>query len=450
MTVVQTLPRYEIDIYNSAAGNPAYFNISEGPILLFDASNPPPNGAYTFEFMLQLNKFNTVLFTSGGGGNSEIKMSISSKGYVTIGHWGSGGDCSNSVTGANPSTGAGQEGLCGVHKKLVLKQWYHLTGICDSNGNLKLYVDGILIGSRSSNLGSVGWNLLNNNNKRGLFSYRSTCPGGFDGNIRFIKFWNRIRTATELVASRSELNCLGANIQFCAVAELDKLHYSKQMTAITQMLDHSGSNRHVSKSCSLGAITFNPNDRTELVSSSAATLLAPNANKKSYTVNVNSCNSIGCSTTFATDSTSVPWRKKGRHPCVMLSKWRRRFFVLYKTPSSSVTDSRPWDFTLAWYVPDDETNPLQRKDFVTFGTIKGAEPEMYEQRERLSRRTNRVSPLLCVHLDELNKHFRLESDQKTKHGRVKDLQQWEQEFKKLTEYAALARVRRHMQRTVEV
>ena len=99
MTVVQTLPRYEIDIYNSAAGNPAYFNISEGPILLFDASNPPPNGAYTFEFMLQLNKFNTVLFTSGGGGNSEIKMSISSKGYVTIGHWGSGGDCSNSVTG---------------------------------------------------------------------------------------------------------------------------------------------------------------------------------------------------------------------------------------------------------------------------------------------------------------------------------------------------------------
>ena len=145
-----------------------------------------------------------------------------------------------------------------------------------------------------------------------------------------------------------------------------------------------------------------------------------------------------------------PWREKGRHPCVMLSKWRKRFFVLYKTPSSSVTDSRPWDFTLAWYVPDDETNPLQRKGFVTFGTIKGAEPEMYEQRERLSRRTNRVSPLLCVHLDELNKHFRLESDQKTKHGRVKDLQQWEQEFKKLTEYAALARVRRHMQRTVEV
>ena len=200
-----------------------YFTISDGvPAVM--SSNPPNADAYTYEFVLRLREFNVFLFGSGGAGNGEVSLHVGPEGYLHVGRWGVSGDC-GAENGANVATSSGQEGLCGVAQKMSLHEWHHVAAVIE-RATLKLYLDGALVGSRSTgDRGSVLFD-FSPTPRHSFFARRQSCSGSFDGDVQSVKLWSRARNASELAQASGagkELRCVGGgdSLEYCAVAEVD-------------------------------------------------------------------------------------------------------------------------------------------------------------------------------------------------------------------------------------
>ena len=224
-----------------------YFTISDGvPAVM--SSNPPNADAYTYEFVLRLREFNVFLFGSGGAGNGEVSLHVGPEGYLHVGRWGVSGDC-GAENGANVATSSGQEGLCGVAQKMSLHEWHHVAAVIE-RATLKLYLDGALVGSRSTgDRGSVLFD-FSPTPRHSFFARRQSCSGSFDGDVQSVKLWSRARNASELAQASGagkELRCVGGgdSLEYCAVAEVDVGDDGARV--VGQLTDRSGNGRDAAR-----------------------------------------------------------------------------------------------------------------------------------------------------------------------------------------------------------
>lgn len=79
-------------------------------------------------------------------------------------------------------------------------QWHHVVGTYDEQ-NVRLYLDGVEVGSGSPNTNPIVYNLPTYNDLYiGSYEFQQNCTGGFRGDIDDVVIWSRALTPAEVAA----------------------------------------------------------------------------------------------------------------------------------------------------------------------------------------------------------------------------------------------------------
>lgn len=132
---------------------------------------------------------------------------------------------------------------------MSLHEWHHVAAVIE-RATLKLYLDGALVGSRSTgDRGSVLFD-FSPTPRHSFFARRQSCSGSFDGDVQSVKLWSRARNASELAQASGagkELRCVGGgdSLEYCAVAEVDVGDDGARV--VGQLTDRSGNGRDAAR-----------------------------------------------------------------------------------------------------------------------------------------------------------------------------------------------------------